>query len=69
MARMFDAECAERRRLELGLTQEKAAERAGLAGGRQKWNDIVSGRKANLTLRTLDRIARALRCSPKDLVK
>src|SRR4051794_33722156 len=43
-------------RLAAGLTQEEAAKRAGL-GERQKWYDIESGRRHNLTLETLDRIA------------
>ena len=50
-----------------GLTQEDAARQAGLAG-RAKWNDIESGRKANVTIKTLGAIARALECRPADLL-
>ena len=37
----------------LGLTQEEAARRAGLAG-RGRWNDIENGRLARLCLRTIE---------------
>lgn len=51
-----------------GYTLAEAAERAGL-GGPQKWSDIESGRRKNLTLDTLDKIAKALGVSAKDLLK
>jgi transcriptional regulator with XRE-family HTH domain len=52
----------------LKLTQEQAAKRAGLSS-RQKWNDIESGRQTNLTIELLERVARALGVSAKDLLK
>ena len=66
---MLDSEEVERRRKDLDLTQEAAAGRAGLSGGRQHWSDIVAGRRKNITLDTLDKLAKALECSPKDLVR
>lgn len=51
-----------------GLTQAAAAARAKLPGG-QVWSDIEKGRRANLTLDTLDRIAAALGVKAKDLLK
>ena len=55
-------------RLELNLTQAAAAERAGLASA-QKWNDIENGRRTNLTIETLERVAAALGVKAKDLLK
>lgn len=55
-------------REKLGLTQEQAAERAGLPS-RARWNDIESGRKINITLGTLDAIAKALHVHGADLLK
>jgi transcriptional regulator with XRE-family HTH domain len=57
----------EDQRKKLGLSQEDAAQKAGLAG-RQVWQNITSGRKANVTLETLNKIAVALRCDPRDLL-
>ncbi|HEX8555934.1 MAG TPA: helix-turn-helix transcriptional regulator [Sphingomonas sp.] len=64
---MLDREKIEVRRQALGLSQEEAANKAGLAG-RQVWNNIVSGRKANVTMETLNKIANALDCHPRDLI-
>ena len=51
-----------------GLTQEEAATLAGLSG-RQRWNDIESGRKANVTIETLEAVAKALGVKSRDLLK
>jgi transcriptional regulator with XRE-family HTH domain len=66
---MLDIEKMERRRKALRLSQEEAAARAGLAGGRQAWNNIATGRKANVTMETLDKIAEALDCDSRHLIK
>jgi len=55
-------------REKLGITQDEAARRAGL-GTRQAWNNIEAGRKTNVTLDTLERIAAALGVKSKDLLK
>jgi DNA-binding Xre family transcriptional regulator len=34
-----------------------------------RWNDIERGRRPNISLKTLARIARALDLNPKDLLK
>lgn len=64
---MLDLRKMETRRKALGLSQEEAAVRAGLAT-RQQWNAIVKGHKANITMETLDRIAEALQCDSRELV-
>lgn len=51
----------------LGLTQEIAAKKSKLPG-RAYWNDIVNGRKANVTVDVLERIAATLGVSAKDLL-
>jgi transcriptional regulator with XRE-family HTH domain len=64
---MLNVQTMENRRRKLGLSQERAAARAGLAG-RQAWNNIASGRKANVKMDTLNKIATALECDPRDLI-
>lgn len=54
-------------RTRLGLTQEAAAAAAGI-GNRQKWSDIESGR-TDVRVSTLDRLAKALRVKPAELLK
>ena len=63
----LDTKKLEAARKEAGLTQEEAAKKAGLSS-RQAWNNIEGGR-VNLTLDTLDRIAKALGVKAKDLLK
>lgn len=55
-------------RTALGLSQQEAAERAGI-GGKQNWYAIESGDRANLTLEVLERIATVLKTTAKDLLK
>jgi transcriptional regulator with XRE-family HTH domain len=64
----LDTEKLERLRKQLGLTQAEAARRAKLPG-RAYWRDIVTGRRANITLAVLDNLAAALRCSPRGLIR
>ena len=64
----LDTNKLERLRKQLGLTQAEAARRAKLSG-RAYWNDIASGRRANVTLAVLDRLAAALQCSPRGLIR
>ena len=59
----------ERLRESLGYTQAEAAKKAGLRGGRQYWNDIISGRRSNVTLSVLKGLAKALHVTPADLLK
>jgi DNA-binding XRE family transcriptional regulator len=54
-------------RTRLGLTQEAAAEAAGI-GNRQKWSDIEAGR-TDVRVSTLDRLAKALGVRPAELLK
>jgi transcriptional regulator with XRE-family HTH domain len=51
----------------LGLSQATAAERAGLAG-KHSWYLIESGRKSDVKLSTLQRIARVLGVESADLL-
>ena len=64
---MLDTAKVKALREKRGLTQEEAARRAGLPG-RARWNDIESGRKANVTIQTLDAIAEALGVQPAELL-
>lgn len=54
-------------REKLGLSQASAADEAGVT--RQRWNDIEGGRKPNIQLETLEKVAKALKVKPKDLLK
>ena len=65
--RLLDVGKIRRLRERLDLSQEEAAECAGL-GNRQRWNDIESGRKASITLTTLASIADALAVDWKELL-
>jgi transcriptional regulator with XRE-family HTH domain len=65
---LLDVDKIKRRRVELGLNQQQAAARAELAGGKVRWGDIESGRRANVTLATLEKIAGALECEPAELL-
>ena len=56
------------RREAKGLTLDQAAVAAGFST-RQQWYLIESGRRANVTISTLGRLAKALQCSPDDLLK
>ncbi len=64
----LDTEKIRQLREELKLSQEDAAQRAGLSN-RQHWHQIESGGKPNVTLETLERIAKALKTTPCDLIK
>jgi DNA-binding XRE family transcriptional regulator len=55
-------------RAKLGLTQEQAAKRAGLKSA-QHWAGIESGVKANVTVETLGKLAKALKCNQCELLK
>jgi transcriptional regulator with XRE-family HTH domain len=63
-------DCAKMKALreKLELTQEEAAKKAGLKD-RMRWNAIESGRRASISLATLDKIAKALGVKAKDLLK
>jgi transcriptional regulator with XRE-family HTH domain len=64
---MLNIRKMEERRKALSMSQHEAALRAGLAG-RQAWNNIVSGRRSNITLDTLQKIAEALKYDPRKLI-
>lgn len=51
-----------------GLSLADAARQAGLSS-RQVWYQIESGRLENLTIATLERIAKVLGCRAADLLK
>ena len=65
---MLDLEKIKALRLKAGLTQDQAAKKANM-GGRASWNHIESGRKANVTMQVLGKLARALGVKPRDLIK
>ena len=64
----LNTEKIEAARHKLGLTQEEAAKKAGLAG-RQHWNNIVNGNQGGINLTTLEKIAKALDVTARDLLK
>jgi transcriptional regulator with XRE-family HTH domain len=65
---MLDVKKIQSLREKAGMSQAEAARKAGLTG-RQHWHDIESGRKASMTLTTLDKIAKALGVKAKELLK
>jgi DNA-binding Xre family transcriptional regulator len=65
---MLDVDQIKQRRLKLGLKMELAAQRAGFSGEAQ-WYLIESGRRTDVALSTLDKLAEALECDAKDLLK
>jgi len=52
----------------LELNQTEAAQKAGLSN-RQFWNQVETGQRDNLTVATLEKIAKALGVKAKDLLK
>lgn len=65
---MLDIEKIRRLREKLGMTQEEAAKKAGMAS-RQEWNHVEKGRRPKLQIDILERIAMALGVKDKDLLK
>jgi transcriptional regulator with XRE-family HTH domain len=55
-------------RLKADLSQGDAAKLAGMTGGASQWSDVENGRKENVTLDTLSKIASALGCDARDLI-
>ena len=55
----------------LGLTMEQAGVLAGFkeAHARQQWYMIESGRRLNLTIETINQVAKALNCPAKSLLR
>jgi len=64
---MLDLKKLREGRENAGLTQEQAAAKSGLSS-RQAWNNIERGR-SDITIATLDRIAKMLGVKAKDLLK
>ncbi len=63
----FDAGKMKSLREKAGLTQQEAADRAGMST-RQAWNNVESGRQSP-TIDTAERIAKALNVKLVDLLK
>lgn len=69
MAGHLDTVKMRERRESLGLSQEEAAKRAGMTAGKSQWNSLESGRRSDdVKISTLFAIARALECTPADLL-
>ena len=64
----IDTDAIRAARERAGLTQEQAAEKSGLSS-KQAWNRIECGRQTDITLSTLEAIARALGVKARDLLK
>jgi transcriptional regulator with XRE-family HTH domain len=65
---MIDTAKIARLRKRLKLTQDQAAKLAGMKS-RQHWYEIESGGNPSVTTTMLDRIAAALGCRAKNLLK
>lgn len=67
----LDVDAIERRRKALGLTMEEAGVIAGFLQdhARQQWYMIESGRRPNLTINTINQVAKALQCPSKSILK
>ena len=65
---MLDTDKMRELRLSRGMSQEEAATAAGF-DNRQRWYEIESGRKPNVTIETLNAIAKALGVRGRDLLK
>ena len=64
----IDIEKIKRLREKVGLTMGQAATKAGFAS-RQQWYQVESGRRENMTVQTLEKVASVLGCRAKDLLK
>ena len=69
MGQELDREKMKSLRETAGMNQVDAAGAAGIPGGASAWSDIENGRRANVTLDTLSKIAKALGCDARDLIK
>lgn len=65
---MLDTTKIRKLRERAGLTQDEAAAAAGFTG-RQGWNNIETGKRDNIELATLNRIAKVLDTRARDLLK
>lgn len=54
-------------RTDAGLTLAQASKLMGVSGS-ARWSDIETGRKANVTVQMLGRIASALKVDPRELL-
>lgn len=52
----------------LGMTQQEAATKSGLKS-RQHWNNVEAGQRTNLTIDSLEKIAKALGVKAFELMK
>jgi transcriptional regulator with XRE-family HTH domain len=68
MGQELDVDKIRERRKSFGLSQTEAAEKAGIPGGAAAWHDIESGRRVNVKIETLVKIATALKCDARDLI-
>ena len=69
--RVLDTNAIQQRREQMGLTQEGAAKAAGFKS-KQHWYAVETGKaggKSGITLGTLDAVAKALDCDPRELLK
>lgn len=55
-------------RMKAGMTQEEAARKCGVGGGRQGWANVVAGRR-DIPVSLLETIAKAFKVRAADLLK
>lgn len=68
LAQRLDRDKVRALRQKLELTHKQAAEAAGFPGGPSQWSDIEHGYKLNLTLGTLNGVAKALGVDLRELI-
>ncbi len=67
---MVDSGKIKSKRKQLGLTLSDAAIKAGWGKyGFTRWHDIEAGRRTNLTMSTIEAIAKTLGCAATELIK
>lgn len=67
---MIDGPKIKARREKMGLSLADAAIAAGWPGSRRTyWQDVEAGKRANVTIQTLEDMATALGCKAKDLLR
>jgi transcriptional regulator with XRE-family HTH domain len=64
----LDCDKIRKLREKLGLSQEDAAVAAGMRN-RQFWSNLETGRRTNVKIDTLERVAKVLHVRPGELLK
>jgi transcriptional regulator with XRE-family HTH domain len=68
MGQELDRERMRQLRVGAKLSQGEAAAAADISGGASYWSDIENGRRSNVTVEMLGKIAKALGCDARELI-